>query len=60
LADHLCFVTDQPRYMAELAVNIMLELRFAENGQGVRPVQNPPQRDLMESRTFAAIAALSQ
>lgn len=60
LADHLSALAQKPRYMACLAVDIMLELGFAKADQGIVPVPAPAQRDLMESELYAAIAALPQ
>lgn len=60
LADHLSALAQNPRYMACLAVDIMLELGFAKADQGIVPVPAPAQRDLMESELYAAIAALPQ
>ena len=60
LIDHLCAVTGQPAYMAALSVRIMLALGFALEDKGLKPVQAPNQRDLMESEVFAAIAAITQ
>ena len=56
--DHLCACTGQPRYLARIALEVMLELGFAVEDKGIRPVKKPAQRDLMESKVFAAIAAL--
>lgn len=60
LADHLSAAAGRPLYMARIAVMVMDELGFLEENRGIRPTKNPAQRDLMESRVFAAIAALSQ
>lgn len=60
LEDHLSAVAQKPRYMACLAVDIMLELGFAQEEKGIKLIQTPIQRDLMESKLYAAIAALSQ
>ena len=60
LEDHLSAVAQKPRYMACLAVDIMLELGFAQEEKGIKLIQAPVQRDLMESKLYAAIAALSQ
>ena len=60
LADHLSMMAQKPRYMACLAVDIMLELGFAQGDKAIEPVPAPAQRDLMESELYAAIAALPQ
>ncbi|MDR0840375.1 MAG: single-stranded-DNA-specific exonuclease RecJ [Christensenellaceae bacterium] len=57
LTDYLASVTGKPAYIAMLAVRVMLELGFAQQAQGIAVIQNPPARDLMESPTFAALAA---
>ena len=53
-------MAQKPRYMACLAVDIMLELGFAQGDKAIEPVPAPAQRDLMESELYAAIAALPQ
>lgn len=58
LVDHLSVATGQPLYMARIALTVMQELGFVE--EGLRPAANPPRRDLMQSRLYAAIAALSK
>ncbi len=58
--DHLAAATGRPLYMARIAFEIMEELGFVEEKQGLRPATNPPRRNLQESKLYAAIAALSQ
>ena len=59
LADHLSAATKRPLYMARIAIEIMDELGFMEEKQGLRPSAVTARRDLQESILYAAIAALS-
>ena len=54
LIDYLASVAKVPVYMARLGERVIEELNFIDTSDGIRLVKNPPQRDLMESETYAA------
>lgn len=54
LVDYLASVVKVPAYMARLGERVIEELNFIDTSDGIRLVKDPPQRDLMESETYAA------
>ena len=58
LIDYLAAVTKTPVRMARLGERVMEELDFINANEGIRLVKDPPQRDLMESPTYAAAQRL--
>ena len=55
LADYLAGVAKKPLYMAKLAADIMLELGFAKEENGISMVREPKRADLGQSATYAAL-----
>ena len=58
LIDYLAAVTKTPVRMARLGERVMEELDFINANEGIRLIKDPPQRDLMESPTYAAAQRL--
>ena len=58
LADYLAGVTKQPLYMARLGVDIILELGFAREQDGIRMTDSPRRMSLDDSPTYAALQRL--
>lgn len=58
LADYLSGVAKKPLYMARLAVDIMLELGFAIEQDGIRMIKEPRRMSLEDSPTYAALQRL--
>ena len=54
-ADYLAGVARKPLYMARLAADIMLELGFASEDQGITMVKDPKRTGLEQSATYAAL-----
>ena len=55
LTDYLAGVVKKPLYMAKLAADIMLELGFAKEENGISMVREPKRADLGQSATYAAL-----
>lgn len=55
LADYLAGVAKKPLYMARLAVDIMLELGFAKEADGITMTKDPKRTGLEQSPTYAAL-----
>ena len=55
LADYLAGVAKKPLYMARLAADIMLELGFATEQDGITMIKEPKRADLGQSATYAAL-----
>lgn len=55
LADYLAGVAKKPLYMARLAADIMLELGFASEQDGITMIKEPKRADLGQSATYAAL-----
>ena len=60
LADYLSGVAKAPLHMAQLAIDIMLELGFAEEAEGIRMVKSPKRAELTDSPTYAALQRLKR
>lgn len=58
LADYLAGVAKAPGYMARLAVDIMLELGFATEQDGISMIKEPKRMSLEDSPTYAALLRL--
>ena len=58
LADYLAGVAKKPLYMARLAVDIMLELGFAEEENGISMIKEPNRTSLEQSPTYSALQRL--
>ena len=55
LADYLAGVVKKPLYVAKLAADIMLELGFAKEENGITMIKEPKRADLGQSATYAAL-----
>lgn len=60
LADYIAGVVKAPLYMARLAVDIMLELGFATEQDGIRMISRPKRMSLEDSPTYSALLRLKE
>ena len=58
-ADYLSGVAAKPLYMARLAADIMLELGFAQENNGITMIKEPKRASLEQSATYAALQRIN-